>query len=82
MRKDGATYYDYYTFREYRKGDNGDYYQYRFKAPCSNSKIISYNIRWALTSKLTEMGAQVVDLFTLTKGNRRIDVTIYRVPKK
>ena len=81
MRKDATALYDYYIVREYRKGDNANYYQYRITSPTGTNKIISYDARWELTCKLTEKGGHAVDCYTIHKGYRHIDVTVYKLPK-
>lgn len=71
--------YDYYMIREYRKGNNMNYYQYRFITPDKRNKIVSYETRWSLAEKLYDMGAELVDNYTIRKPNNRfIDVKIYR----
>lgn len=73
--------HEYYTFKDYRLGNN-NYYQHRITTPCRRNNIISAKAREGLASRLIEQGASCIDTYTIDRGkNRFVDYFVYRIRK-
>jgi len=74
--------YEYYTFKDYRLGNN-NYYMHRIISPFRRNNIISAKSRENIASRLIEQGAACIDTYTIDKGNSRfVDCCVYRMWKR